>query len=64
MTLDRSANGVFHAYVRSVFADRSVRSRTLRGRRARWLRSLAKPAATAAEQRWEDEGGAQAWNPR
>ena len=57
-------NGAFHAYVRSVFADPSVRTRMLRAQRTRWLRSLAKQAATAAEQRWEGEGGARGRNPR
>ena len=50
-------SSTFHAYVRSVFADRSVRARLLRAARTRWLGRLAEHVASSAEQRWEGEGG-------
>lgn len=50
-------NGAFHAYVRSVFVDCSVRARLLRAGRTNWLRGIAKHAASSAEQRREGEGG-------
>ena len=53
----RAFNGVFHDYVRSVFADRSDRRRKVSARRTRWLGSFAQHHAASAEQRWEDEGG-------
>ena len=37
----RAVSGVFHDYVRAVFAEHSVHSRGLRARRARWLQRLA-----------------------
>jgi hypothetical protein len=50
----RSFKGVFHDYVRSVFAQHSTRARLLSVSRARWLQSLVR---SRAEQRWEGEGG-------
>ena len=48
--------GAFHAFARSVLADESARVRA-NAMRKRWLRHLARQAATAAEQCWEGEGG-------
>ncbi|HEU4922015.1 MAG TPA: hypothetical protein VFT23_02955 [Burkholderiales bacterium] len=53
----RAFSGVFHDYVRGVFAEHSARRRSLRARRARWLRGLAQRPESGAEQRWEGEGG-------
>ena len=53
----RAVNGVFHDFVRSVFAERSDRRRRLSVRRTRWLGRFAQHQATSAEQRWKDEGG-------
>jgi len=44
----RAFNGVFHDYVRAVFAERSVHSRGLRTRRTRWLQRLAQHSAPGA----------------
>jgi hypothetical protein len=56
MSLQMRSSGAFHDYVRSVFADEATRAR-LHATRMRWLRYVARQAATAAEQRWESEGG-------
>ena len=48
--------GAFHAYVRSVLADESARAR-VQAARKRWMRYVAGRAASAAEERWEGEGG-------
>jgi hypothetical protein len=53
----RAFSGAFYDYVRGVFADHSARSRLLRAKRSRWLRRIGRLAASAAEQRWEGEGG-------
>jgi hypothetical protein len=53
----RSIGSAFHDYVRGVFADRSVRRRTVRTKRARWLHGFAPRPTSSAEQRWEGEGG-------
>jgi len=53
----RAFNGVFHDYVRSVFAESSDRRRKISARRTRWLGRFAQHHATSAEPRWEDEGG-------
>jgi hypothetical protein len=36
-----ATNGVFHDYVRGVFADRSPRRRAVREERSRWLNGFA-----------------------
>ena len=53
----RAFNGVFHDYVRGVFAESSPRRRKVSARRTRWLGGFAQHHTTSAEQRWEDEGG-------
>jgi hypothetical protein len=44
----RAFSAAFHDYVRGVFAERSVHSRGLRTRRARWLQRLAQHSAPGA----------------
>ena len=43
----RAFNGVFHDYVRSVFAESSDRRRKISARRTRWLGRFAQHFATA-----------------
>ena len=47
----------FHRFVRAAFADHSTRVRLLRASRARRLQQLSRLSVSAAERRWEGEGG-------
>jgi hypothetical protein len=43
----RACHGVFHHYVRGVFAEHSIRRRALREGRTRWLNGFAnRPSAS------------------
>ena len=57
LSSDRSSTPVFRDYVRGVLAEHSERARALSARRMRWLRRVRQEASSAAEERWENEGG-------
>ena len=48
----RTLSGVFHDYVRAVFAEHSLRRRAVQIMRARWLNGFAPRLHSSVRQRW------------